>query len=110
VDPELQDAAAEAVKGQVEALLRKFLAVDPVPTADGKDGGDVVRDGTPRAGNPVALWRPREASGLLSKSPGSLLSRKKISKKFRGIWTSFGTDFLKNQKQAENSNWHWALG
>jgi hypothetical protein len=51
VDPELQDAAVEAVKGQVEALLRKFLAVDPVPTADGKDGGDVVGDRTPQVGN-----------------------------------------------------------
>jgi hypothetical protein len=36
--------------------------------------------------------------------------QKKIVKKFHGIWTSFGTDFPKNQKQAENSNWHWALG
>jgi hypothetical protein len=35
--------------------------------------------------------------------------QKKISKKFCGIWTSFGTDILKNQKQAKNSNWHWAL-
>jgi hypothetical protein len=26
---------------------------------------------------------------------------KKISKKFHGIWTSFGTDFLENQKQAK---------
>ena len=32
--------------------------------------------------------------------------QKKISKKFRGIWTSFGTDILENQKQAKNSNWH----
>ena len=35
--------------------------------------------------------------------------QKKISKKFRGIWTSFGTDILENQKQAKNSNWPWAL-
>jgi hypothetical protein len=35
--------------------------------------------------------------------------QKKISKKFRGIWTSFGTDILENQKQAKNNNWHWAL-
>ena len=39
VDPELYAATAEAVKDQVEALLRKFLAVDPMTTADGKDGG-----------------------------------------------------------------------
>jgi hypothetical protein len=36
--------------------------------------------------------------------------QKKIVKKFCGIWTSFGTDFLENQKQAKNSNWHFALG
>jgi hypothetical protein len=36
--------------------------------------------------------------------------QKKIIKKFRGIWTLFGTDFLENQKQATNSNWHLALG
>jgi hypothetical protein len=34
----------------------------------------------------------------------------KIIKKFHHVWTSFGIDFLENQKQAENSNWHWALG
>jgi hypothetical protein len=27
--------------------------------------------------------------------------QKKIFKKFRGIWTSFGTDILENQKQAK---------
>jgi hypothetical protein len=31
-------------------------------------------------------------------------------KQFRCIWNSFDMDFLENQKQAENSNWHWALG
>ena len=51
VDAELYTAAAEAVKDQVEALLRKFLAVDPVTTADGKDGGDVVDGGPPQAGD-----------------------------------------------------------
>ena len=39
------------MKGQVEALLRKFLAVDPVTTASGKDGGDVVDDGAPLVGD-----------------------------------------------------------
>jgi hypothetical protein len=38
------------------------------------------------------------------------LVQEKIIKKFHGIWTSFGTDFLENQKQAENSNWQSALG
>ena len=35
VDEGRCEAAAEAVKGQVEALLKKFLAVDPAPPADG---------------------------------------------------------------------------
>nr|XP_020154924.1 MAP7 domain-containing protein 1-like [Aegilops tauschii subsp. strangulata] len=35
VDEERCEAAAEAVKGQVEALLKKFLAIDPAPPADG---------------------------------------------------------------------------
>ena len=26
------------------------------------------------------------------------------------VWTLFDNDFLKRQKQAKNSNWHWALG
>ena len=47
MDPELYAAAAESVKDQVEALLRKFLVVDPVTTADSKDGGDVVDGGPP---------------------------------------------------------------
>ena len=25
------------------------------------------------------------------------------------VWTFLGIDFLRNQKQAENRNWHWAL-
>jgi hypothetical protein len=50
-----------------------------------------------------AFWNPPKASRVSS-------IQKKIIKKFRGIWTSFGTDFLENQKQAKNSNWHWALG
>ena len=51
VDPELYAAAAEAVKDQVEGLLRKFLAVDPVTTAGGKDDGDVTDDGAPQVGD-----------------------------------------------------------
>nr|XP_020156658.1 nascent polypeptide-associated complex subunit alpha, muscle-specific form-like [Aegilops tauschii subsp. strangulata] len=35
VDEERCVAAAKAVKGQVETLLRKFLAIDPAPPADG---------------------------------------------------------------------------
>ena len=51
MDPELHDAAAKAVKDQVVALLRKFLTVDPAPTADGQNNRDVVGDGAPQAGN-----------------------------------------------------------
>jgi hypothetical protein len=43
------------------------------------------------------IWPSPEASRLS-------FAQKKIIKEFRGIWTSFGTDFLENQKQAENSN------
>ena len=66
-----------------------------------------------------ACLPPRRALGLVATScvfwPSPEASRvcyvqKKISKKFRGIWTSFGAVYLKSQKQAENSNWHWALG
>ena len=32
---------------------------------------------------------------------GLLYPEKKIAKKFHGIWTSLGTDILKNQKQAK---------
>ena len=35
MDEERCTAAAEAVKGQVEALLKKFLAINPAPLADG---------------------------------------------------------------------------
>ena len=34
----------------------------------------------------------------------------KIVKKFCCIWTSFDMDFLENQKQAKNGNWHCVLG
>jgi hypothetical protein len=45
------------------------------------------------------VWTPPEAS-MVS------FIQKKIIKKFRSIWTPFVTDFLENQKQAEDSNWH----
>nr|XP_020170310.1 neuromodulin-like [Aegilops tauschii subsp. strangulata] len=61
VDLEHCTAAAEAMKDQVESLLRKFLAIDPAPMADGAadppaatDGtcdGDVVDDGALLAGD-----------------------------------------------------------
>ena len=46
LDPELHDVAAEAVKEKVEALVRKFLYVDPAAAAD-KDSGDVSMTGLP---------------------------------------------------------------
>ena len=39
------------MKKKVEALLQKFLCVDPAAVANGKDGGDVVDDGPPQAGD-----------------------------------------------------------
>ena len=51
MNPELQDSIAEAMKDQVEALLQKFPAIDPVTAADGMDGGDVVDGGPPQVGN-----------------------------------------------------------
>jgi hypothetical protein len=60
---------------------------------------------TPRC----APWWLVATSYVFWPSPeGSSVSyvQKKISKKFCGIWTSFGTDILKNQKEAKNSNWH----
>ena len=59
---------------------------------------------------PPGLSPPRGSSGLLSKLRGSLLVQKKIIQSFFLIWTLFDNDFLKRQKQAKNSNWHWALG
>ena len=76
-------------------------------------GAEVGPRGTrarlPPQARPGGSWPPPGSSGPLPKLLVSLMSRKKISKKFRGIWTSFGTDILENQKQAKNSNWHWAL-
>jgi hypothetical protein len=58
------------------------------------------------------MWLVLHASVFWPSPEASRVSfvQKKIIKKFRGIWTSFGTNFLENQKQAENSNWHLALG
>ena len=46
VDEERGTAAAEAVEGQVEALLKKFLAINPAPPADGAAGPVALADGT----------------------------------------------------------------
>ena len=59
---------------------------------------------------PPGLSPPRGSSGLLPKLRGSLLVQKKLIQSFFLVWTPFDNDFLKRQKQAENINWHWALG
>jgi hypothetical protein len=59
---------------------------------------------------PPGLSPPRGSSGLLPKLRGSLLIQKKLIQSFFLVWTLFDNDFLKRKKQAENSNWHWALG
>ena len=54
VDPELYTVAAEAVKDQVEGLLRKFLAIDTAGTAGGKDGCDsdvIINNEVPQVGD-----------------------------------------------------------
>ena len=45
------------------------------------------------------------------RSQGPLCSfwSKKISVKFRCVWTPFGIDFLPCKKHGKNSNWHLAL-
>ena len=53
----------------------------------------------PPSGHPSGT----SSAHLMSSGP------EKIHKKFRYIWTLFGIDFLPCKKQAENSNWHWAL-
>ena len=43
-------AAAAAVKGQVEALLKKFDAFALAPSTDGAGEGDATQEGAPLAG------------------------------------------------------------
>ena len=50
---------------------------------------------------PGGLWAPRASPLMLPWLPSCLLVQNKISKKFRGIWTSFGTDILRSKKQAK---------
>ena len=51
VDPDSCDVAADAMKGWVEALLVKFLAVGPAAGAKGKGNGDAVNDWAPQVGD-----------------------------------------------------------
>ena len=87
----------------------KFIALElgqEVPRGVHKPGGHAL---PPRARLP-SLSLPRDSSDLLPKLRGSLLVQKKLIQSFFLVWTLFNIDFLKRQKQAENSNWHWALG
>ena len=51
VDPKSCITAAAAMKGPVEALLKKFLVVGTMAGDDGKDDGNIIDDGTPQAGD-----------------------------------------------------------
>ena len=57
MDEERRTTAAEAVKDLVEALLEKFLTIDPAPPADGAadptatGDGDVVDEGALHVGD-----------------------------------------------------------
>ena len=55
------------------------------------------------------LWEPRGSSRLLPKLLGSSLVPKKSCQKLASCLDLLDIDFLRNQKQAENRNWHWAL-
>ena len=50
VDDEHCAAAAEAVKGQVEALMQRFDAFAPAPSTGGTGEGDATKEGAPLAG------------------------------------------------------------
>ena len=65
VAPELHDDAAKAVRKQVVALLQKFLYIDPATVAGGKDGGDIVDDGPPRASDGGVQGRRRGSKAAL---------------------------------------------
>ena len=52
------------------------------------------------------LCPPWGTTQVLLWPTGCLLVRKKIHKKFHGVWTPFDIDFLRCKKQAKNSNWH----
>ena len=74
-----------------------FLDIrDPGSFGRGREEGAVAHEAPRRAqgggARPGGSWPPPLSSGLLPKLLVSLMYRKKISKKFHGIWTSFGTD------------------
>ena len=51
MDDEHYAAAAAAVKGQVEALLKKFRAFAPAPSTGGAGEGDATKEGASLAGD-----------------------------------------------------------
>ena len=80
------------------------MAVEKLPV------GFTTHQGAP--GTFGAPWCLVGCTGLLpctSLAPSVSSVQKKNSKKFCGIWTSFGIDILQSKKQAKNNNWHWAL-
>ena len=64
--------------------------------------------GVPRGGHnpPGCGWKHPPGASMAHYVPSGT---KKISVKFRCVWTPFGIDFLRCKKQARNSNWNLAL-
>ena len=88
--PEDTQWAKEVPEGRPEVSTRHL----GVPGGPGMPRWVVPTSGLP-SGISLAHW--------VSSGP------EKIFKKFRYVWTPFGTDILRSQKQSKNSNWHWAL-
>ena len=49
--PDPRASSAAAVKGQVEALLKKFRGFALAPLADGAGEGDATKEGAPLVGD-----------------------------------------------------------
>ena len=66
--------------------------------------GSTTHEGAPGASS--APWCLVGPTGLLSCAPLApwvSSGQKKISKKFHGIWTSFGIDFLRSKKNKQKT-------
>ena len=57
-----------------------------------------------------ASWPPRFFLDVHSKSSGSRLFQKSLSRRFHSVWTPFDIPFLRNTEIGKNSNLHWAFG
>ena len=97
----------------ISTLLLGFLEYCGIYRAKRRSGG--TRGGHNPPGRAWASWRALVGCALLGAPPrrsqGLLCSfwSKKISVKFRGIWTPSEINFLRRKKHAENSNSHLAL-